>query len=344
MAAHSLSRSAFISAAVGTAICISSSLAFAASDAEEVEQLIKDAVELRKEGRDERALLLFQKAFSIARTPRTTAQLGLCEMAVGYWTDADHHLTEGLSSPEHPWISKNRADLESALAAARKNIGELVVEGSPTGANVFLNGKQIGQLPLPAAIRLNKGPIEVELRSPGYESASKSTAIRGGDKERVQIALNRSTVAANEPSVSPLIAPPQESTQRSTSRPVAWALGGVAAAALIFGVVETFTWTKKQDEFDNHLGPLPSDPAAVGHNCGTDEPAHGGAGCQGIHDDLSRARLLAIVGYGVGAAAAATSIVLFATSASDSPRRDTAFSCAPLLPTGGLTCGAITRW
>jgi hypothetical protein len=56
----------------------------ARADAAEVEALIAKGNELRRAGTPGPALPYFQKAYELARTPRTAGQLGLAELAAGY--------------------------------------------------------------------------------------------------------------------------------------------------------------------------------------------------------------------------------------------------------------------
>ena len=53
--------------------------------AADAENYIKRGNELRRSGRDQQALPLFEKAYEVAPSPRTAAQLGLCEVVLGYW-------------------------------------------------------------------------------------------------------------------------------------------------------------------------------------------------------------------------------------------------------------------
>src|SRR5262249_50805594 len=55
-------------------------------DPARAEELIKQANDFRRQGHDERAVPLLREAYQIARTPRTAGQLGLAELALGYWT------------------------------------------------------------------------------------------------------------------------------------------------------------------------------------------------------------------------------------------------------------------
>ena len=132
-------------------------------DSTEVEALIREGVSLRQSGKDERALPVFQKAYHLVRSPRTAGQLGLVQMAMGYWLDAEQHLTEALESPDHPWVAKNRAGLEGALANLRSKIGEITIGGAVPGAAVQVNGRMAGTIPLPAPIRLAKGKVEIRV-------------------------------------------------------------------------------------------------------------------------------------------------------------------------------------
>ena len=115
---------------------VSASVARADSAASEAENLIRDGVALRRQQRDVQALPKFQKAYDLVRNPRTAGQLGLCELSVGYWIEAEQHLKEALATPAHPWVAKNQESLEASLKRARSNIGEVAITGSPNGAQI----------------------------------------------------------------------------------------------------------------------------------------------------------------------------------------------------------------
>jgi hypothetical protein len=331
-----------------------------AADLESVEKLIRQGVELRHQGHDVQALPLFQKAYSEERTPRAAGQLGLCEMAMGYWLDSERHLGEALSFPEHPWVRRNLNDLTSSLASVRQNIGEVVVEGGPRGAEVLINGKAAGHLPLATPLRLGKGVVDVELRAPGYIPTSRSLKITGAVVERLNLVLAQASPAPPAPA-PPLLSSSTETKETSGAptapvgepiqpgaddghkanprRIAAWTTAGVAGLSLGLGVVETFAWISNQRAFDDHLGPQPSDPSAKRpRDCGSADKDYGGPGCKGLHDDLARARLLTIVGYGLAGVLGLTSAVLFATSRDDRTGTTTAFVCAPSVIGPGVGC------
>src|SRR3954462_15795246 len=101
MVAHMTLRG-ILSVCIGLAIVWQS--AQARADAAEVEALISKGNELRRAGTPGPALPYFQKAYELARTPRTAGQLGLAEPAAGYPVDAAEHLAVALQSPNDPSI------------------------------------------------------------------------------------------------------------------------------------------------------------------------------------------------------------------------------------------------
>jgi hypothetical protein len=212
-----------LSVGVAALVAVSGSNAMA-GESGEAEALIRQGVELRQQKKDERALPFFEKAYQISRTPRTAGQLGLVQMAVGYYVEAERHLAEALQSPDHPWVAKNLATLKSQLESLKPRIGELHVIGEPAGAEVWVNGKAVGKLPLPAPIRLDKGRADVQVRAPGYVTGSDTVTIAGGKREDRSFRLTREATPAPAPP-PPVVAtappPPASSPPPPAAKPPA---------------------------------------------------------------------------------------------------------------------------
>src|SRR5688500_5007277 len=78
----------------------------------ESEALLARGNQLRRAGDDEGALPIFKRAYELHKSPRTIAQLGLVEWALGRWVDADEHLTEALKAVNTDvWIRNNRTTI-----------------------------------------------------------------------------------------------------------------------------------------------------------------------------------------------------------------------------------------
>lgn len=173
---------------------------------EQSEALVKEAIELRRAGQDAAAVPKLQRAHEIEPTPRTSAQLGLCLQAVGRWSEADQFLSRALASPRDPWIKKNRDTLKDSLEAVKTHVGRVEVIGDPEGAEVFVNGKQVGAFPLPDAIPVNEGLVKVEVRAVGFDPASKDLTISGGSYQRLVMRLSKDQRTGEPPKPLPAVA------------------------------------------------------------------------------------------------------------------------------------------
>jgi len=326
---------------VGFALLAAASQVSAATEAEQAEALIREGVQLRGQDQTARALPLFEKAYRLSRTPRTAGQLGLCELELGYYAEAELYLAEALATPNHPWIAKNKTTLKRQLDVARANVGELSLTLSPATAEVLLNKKPADKLP----VHLNKGSVDVEVRAPGYEPIRETITIVGGKREERSYTLVLQPpapivpVADSSPSVTLATSPPPARTGESDPRRIAaWVTGGGALVALTLGTVEAFNAASKRDDFNNHTS-LVGGMALP--DCTTVSLA---AQCKPLKDAYDRALTLSVVGFVAAGALAAASSVLFVLSSSghisnaERAGGAPAFACVPDLSVRGLGC------
>ena len=325
----------------------SASRVWAATEAEQAEALIREGVQLRGQDQTARALPLFEKAYSISRTPRAAGQLGLCELELGHYAEAELHLAEALATPNHPWIAKNRSTLRQQLDVARANVGELALTVSPSTAEVRLDDKPSDKALRGVPIHLTKGPVDVEVRAPGYQPVRETILIVAGKREERSYALVAeppplATVPAAESRPSVALAtgePPSPTGQADPLRIAAWVTGGGALAGLALGTAEAFNAASKRDAFNNHT-------SVVGGmalpDCTTVSLA---PQCKPLKDAYDSALTLSIVGFVAAGVLAAASSVLFVLSSSGhvgAPERAagaTALVCVPELGVRGLGCG-----
>jgi hypothetical protein len=327
--------------------------ALAASPAAEAESLIRDGVALRRQQRDVEALPLFQKAYDLVRNPRTAGQLGLCELSLGYWIEAEQYLKEALASPGNPWVAKNQTSLDASLKRARDNIGELTVTGAPDGAQFYVNGHSVGRLPFREPLRLARGLVDVELRHPGYVTSHRSLSVMA-EAQTLDLRLESEHAPVADFTKHPVEKPPARIPESPGETPreepsnaanpgaaahpgqalrwLATSTAVLAAAALVAAGLETVRWQSGVADFDHHQVNGQVD-------CQTDAPVRGGADCQSLYDRFTSDKRLAIIGYAVGGALATTSLTLFliAPRSSSAPDR-VAVGCAPNLLDPGVSC------
>ena len=322
--------------------------------AADYESLMRDAVSKRRAGDDTAALKLFQQAYELNKTAKALAQIGLAEQALGKWSAADKHLRQALESGSaDPWIKKNRSAIDTSLGTIAGHVGQLEVIGQPAGADVRVDGESVGQLPIGHPITVTAGGVAVEVSARGYLPILRSTLVSAGKLTRELFNLQQVTPVAEQTAPQPVeavVVPParpeppsgaaapnasssSSDTNAATSSgssgssrlPLVLVAGGLSAASLAFGIVEHLSWQSKASSFSSNT------------TCGTSFPDKGGSACQQLYDDGQSAKLRAFIGYGLGAAFAATAVILYFTDPSRGaePSR---VACAPTVGTTGVGC------
>jgi len=202
-------------AALGAAVLVVTSAVAGAAEAAEApagdagEAARQRGIHLRKEGDDAGALPEFQNAYQLVHTPRAAAQLGLVEQALGHWDDADVHLTEAIRTAADAWVEKNRPALQKSLAVVKDHVGTLQVTGEPEGADIYVNGRRRGQIPMGNPITVVAGDVDVEVRASGYKRATQKVTIAAYAYRPLVVRLERLDGAVASPvAVAPGAAEP----------------------------------------------------------------------------------------------------------------------------------------
>ena len=282
-----------------------------------VESLIAEAVEHRRKGDNQRALPLLQRAYDLERSPRTAAQLGLAEAALGYWLSAERHLQEALTSTSNPWLVQHQAQIQQTLAKIQANIGELEVTGSPAGAEVMVNGQAAGKLPLGGPIRVPEGAAQVILRADGHEEGSTGTKVEGGKRTTVRLALaplpgrtgaspslnpvTRGSGPAT-PTSEPRLADGDQGDSATWVRPAAWVAAVAGVAALGVGAYGLNEQHKEGKAFDKLV-------TSEGGRCAERARNKGGTGCASIYNRMTAAKNLMMAGFAAGGVLVTAAVV-----------------------------------
>jgi hypothetical protein len=344
---------AFVGAVV--AVFAVQPLAAGAGSSNEADGLIRHGIELRKAHDDEGAAREFQKAYDQVHTPRAAGQLGLAEQALGRWEDAERHVGEALRAAGDSWVMKNRSILDEALGAIQGHLARIEVIGDPEGADVAVNGRMVGKLPLQEVVRVSAGEVEVELHASGYVPMQRTLTIVGGQYQRLVFHLVKVatagevspgvTVAGDQSPqpgaapVTPLVATPPPVDEPSTARIVIkWSAAGLAVVGLAVGVVAIIEHGSNVSAFDSHTNPTCADNNGTAVNQQTDKPD---PVCQAILNSYRNDTTWAIVGFAGAGAFAVTWLVLQLTEGSHPAAAEHAFAapwCAPSFSGLGLSC------
>jgi hypothetical protein len=224
------------------------------SDNPEADQLVARGIELRAQGKDGEALEAFQKAAEIdPESVRVQIHLATVYQALGDWLLADDYLTLALSRQNHPYVVRHRQVLEDAKRVIEQNIGRLEVEGEPLGAEVRLNGRLVGTLPLARPVRMTVGSYQLEVRRQGFYPMRRPIALTGGGLVRESIRLEpapaEAAASSGESGAAGGSARAGGSLEDTPPRPwLTWTLAGAAGVA---GAVTVGAVIYREDHAEN---------------------------------------------------------------------------------------------
>ncbi len=159
---------------------------------EDPEALIQQAVELRRKGDNARAYGYLKRAYDLARTPRSAAQLGLVEHALGRYPDAEVHLGEALATSD-PWVGENRSRLESSRNFVRSKLGRVEIVGAPGDATVSVGTDPAFKVPSDRVLYLAPGERSLRIEGPGLSSVAKTVVVSVGKTATITVEASKET-------------------------------------------------------------------------------------------------------------------------------------------------------
>jgi len=344
-------------AAVLSAAALSSPARADSHDDAEADAAIKRGVELRRHAKDQEALEEFRKAYALVKSARALAQIGLAEQALGRWVDAENDVGEAMASKTDPWIRKNLSTLNGAADVIRKHLGSLDVIG-PAGAQLLIDGRVAGTLPLAKPARVPIGSLTIEVKKDGFFPATRPVSIAAGELTRESVDLQPQPVAPpvrTPPPIppvegggaagplsgipghgQPVSMPPSDQPEHSggVQRTLAWVAAGGAVLGAGVGVAELLMHNSKISDADklqcNISGNNVSPPNPM-------DQQH----CLDLATAADQAKVGYIIAFSAAGALAITSAILFVTSSSPSSSASHSGStlvCAPSLFTASASC------
>jgi len=228
-----------------------------ASATSSADQLLQRGLDLRHDGRDTDALVLFRQALELdPESARVFAHLGVTYQALGRWVLADTYLSQALARAGDPYIERHRAALEQASALVKDHLGLLDVQGDPAGAEILLNGQSFGQLPLAEPVRVPVGSYLMEVSLAGHYGMSQPIRISPRALTRESVELLPLSARAQQAKAAPKAAPDEDANseqsaladeRQGTPAWVPWTLAGISAAAV---AVTTVALVNRQQHAD----------------------------------------------------------------------------------------------
>jgi hypothetical protein len=315
---------------LGVIVALVALTSTAGAQSVDVNALVHQGVELRRERRDREALEVFLRAWEVSHAPRVMAQIGFAELALGRWVDAEAHLIEAHSAATDPWIAEHRALLEESMRDVGQHVGSLDVRGNVAGAEVRVEGQRVGALPFARLVRVAAGTTTLEVGAPGYLPVRRSIVVAPGSLTRETVSL----LAIDGPFGAP--PPPLLDDARPPvavshdAGPTMRALGWTAAGGALLGVgIGVAALVVRNDA----VGRWNSDACLANGRTRLEN-------CGGEQDTAVTIGAVSVAAWVTGAALAVTSVVLLVTAPSSAGRaRAGRFGCGIGPGDVGVTCG-----
>jgi hypothetical protein len=178
--------------------------------------LAKQGDEHFDQGRVEEAEALYRQSWALKQSYHVAGNLGSAEMVLGKPQAAAEHLLLALKhvpSFVHP---ESRTRAHEMLAAARAQIGSLVIDVDAVGSEVFVDGRSVGTSPLADEVFVDPGVHVVQASHTGCAPASVAVHVDKGTTWKVRLPLAPESKSAPpratvllltiEPSIVPWIA------------------------------------------------------------------------------------------------------------------------------------------
>ncbi len=206
-------------------------------------------VELYRDGNFDSAAAEFSRAYELTSDYRLLYNMGQVQAERHDYVAAIGLLEKYLTQGGDEIDPTRRADVSRDLATLRQRTAELWVSSNVDDAELWINDSQVESLPLRSSVVINSGVCRVRIEKRGYQSATHTLIVAGGDKPRVELPL----VAT----VAPPPQPAAEARAPASDNTALWF--GVAGTAVSGGLAVGFAvMTRNADErLDRELGYFP---------------------------------------------------------------------------------------
>ena len=275
------------------------------------------------------ALVEFQEAYRLSPSYRLLFNIGQTHEELGDFAGAVKAFREYVTQGGAELTKARRAEVEKDLARLEGHVATVEITVSEADAEVTAEGErrlELGTSPLASRVLLNGGDWTIRARKTGFDVAEQKLTVAGGDTKKVAL-----TLVAPAPSAPPapppvVVVPPPAPAAAHASLPrrdLTWAWVGVAVTGTL-GVatgVSGVVALRQKSTYDSTVDRF-------------------GASAQDVSTARSHTRTWALatdVLGGATLAAAAVTLVLFATSGPSSaarPRQGNGPEMRPYIGTG----------
>jgi PEGA domain-containing protein/tetratricopeptide repeat protein len=245
------------------------------ADTEKARALWYRGVEAFRAGDYEAARVAFEQCYKLMPKTDVLRNLSISELESGHYVSGARHLSQLLKSPE-ALNDKARKEAEKRLAQAEAQVGRLAIVVDVTGADVVVDGVNVGKSPLDGSVYVEPGQHVLLVSKQGYPTEQRQLFALAGVAIPVEVSLDALrrkqeqaalATSAQPAPVAPVQPPPDLPEPESDGiAPGSIALlvgaGSVAVAGLVGGIVFSNKANDHQERADRLQANLPDDPNA----------------------------------------------------------------------------------
>lgn len=155
-------------------------------------RLVEQADRLRRKGEHASALDHYRASYATFPDPNVLCHVGAVLEQMERWAEAAQEYEECLADRAVDGDVRRRS--RRHLIRLRTRLARILVEVSPSGAQVSLDGRVAGTAHGPVTVWTDPGPHTVEAEMEGFQRAVEVVDLRSGDRERLSLRL-----AVNDP-------------------------------------------------------------------------------------------------------------------------------------------------
>lgn len=278
----------------------------------------------------EKARAAFLQAYALKKHPAVLLNIAQSELRSGHEPEAAAHFAQFLrENPDAP--ATERAEAEKGLSAAKEAVAEVQLTVNEAGAEVLVDGETVGKAPLAGALYLRPGPHTIEARK-GDHVARITHDAQAGQSANVPLTLAAPRPPQPKPQPAPADPSPEEEDvelSASTSdqsffqwlgdSPLGMVGAGISVIGLGAGVGFSLAAKNKYDSANEaadlireHVAagnpPVPAGQAPCPNAQGYEKAC---AAYEDRVDSADQFKQFAIIGFAVGGAAAAGTIIYY---------------------------------
>jgi len=187
---------------------------------ESAAEMRRRAMQALNAGRPEETFKLLRAAWELRKSYFDICSLAQLQMNRNKWRDAaESYATCKRALPE-VMDSNTKLIVERDSQRARSHVGAITVTANVPGAEVRLDGKTVGQIPLEQPIFVDPGWYAVDVRAPGYASVGRVFKMKAGGSDAWDVQLEPSRVSAGPTGQEPASPAPKISTAPPVLAPI----------------------------------------------------------------------------------------------------------------------------